>query len=105
MPVQHGHDTVVERGTKTKTTTQRPSQYKIVIPNDDYTPMDFVVGILADVFNLSVSAATAKMMEIHTRGSTFFAPYTRDVAETKAGIIVERAQKAGHPLQAQPLKI
>ncbi len=105
MPVQNGHDTVVERDTETKTTNQRPPQYKIVIPDDDYTPMDFVVDLLAKVFNLSVSAATAKMMEIHKSGSTFFAPYTRDVAETKASSIVEQAQKAGHPLQAQPLKI
>lgn len=102
MPVKQGHDTVIERNTKTKTTPQRPPQYKIVVLNDDYTPMDFVVNILSDVFNLSVSAAAEKMMEIHTRGSTSFAPYTRDVAETKADTIIERARQDGHPLMAKP---
>ena len=105
MPVRQDHDTVVERDTKTKTATQRPSQYKIVILNDDYTPMDFVVNVLADVFNLSVSAAKSKMMEVHQQGSTFFAPFTKDVAETKVGLIIGQAQKAGHPLMAQPVKI
>ena len=76
--------TVVAPRTKTKTKTQRPPLYKVILLNDDYTPREFVVLVLKAVFRMSGDQAYRVMMTAHQRGACVIAVYTRDVAETKA---------------------
>lgn len=75
-----------------------PPMYKVVIMNDDYTPMDFVVEILESFFNMDREKATRVMLVIHTEGQATVGIYTRDVAETKAAQVVDYAQQNQHPL-------
>lgn len=89
----------VELATRTKVLAVRPPMYKVVMLNDDYTPMDFVVTTLMEVFNRSQADATRIMLDIHNLGSGICGVYTRDIAETKAEIVIEKAQSQGHPLQ------
>lgn len=75
-----------------------PPMYKVVIMNDDYTPMDFVVEVLESFFNMDREKATRVMIVIHTEGQATVGIYTRDVAETKAAQVVDYAQQNQHPL-------
>lgn len=75
-----------------------PPLYKVIILNDDYTPMDFVVEILECFFNMDREKATRVMLTIHTEGEATCGIYTRDVAETKAAQVVDYAQQNQHPL-------
>jgi ATP-dependent Clp protease adaptor protein ClpS len=75
-----------------------PPMYKVVIMNDDYTPMDFVVEVLESFFNMDREKATRVMLTIHTEGQATVGIYTRDVAETKAAQVVDYAQQNQHPL-------
>jgi len=75
-----------------------PPLYKVIILNDDYTPMDFVVEVLESFFNMDREKATRVMLTIHTEGEATCGIYTRDVAETKAGQVVDYAQQNQHPL-------
>lgn len=75
-----------------------PPMYKVIIMNDDYTPMDFVVEVLESFFNMDREKATRVMLTIHTQGEATCGVYTRDVAETKAAQVVDYAQQNQHPL-------
>ncbi|MDI1302988.1 MAG: ATP-dependent Clp protease adapter ClpS [bacterium] len=75
-----------------------PPMYKVVIMNDDYTPMDFVVEVLESFFNMDREKATRIMIVIHTEGQATAGIYTRDVAETKTAQVVDYAQQNQHPL-------
>lgn len=75
-----------------------PPMYKVVIMNDDYTPMDFVVEVLEGFFNMDREKATRIMIVIHTEGQATAGIYTRDVAETKTAQVVDYAQQNQHPL-------
>lgn len=75
-----------------------PPMYKVIILNDDYTPMDFVVEVLESFFNMDREKATRVMLTIHTQGEATCGIYTRDVAETKAAQVVDYAQQNQHPL-------
>ena len=75
-----------------------PPMYKVVIMNDDYTPMDFVVEVLESFFNMDREKATRIMIIIHTEGQATAGIYTRDVAETKTAQVVDYAQQNQHPL-------
>ncbi|MFZ5560393.1 MAG: ATP-dependent Clp protease adapter ClpS [Pseudomonadota bacterium] len=75
-----------------------PPLYKVVIMNDDYTPMDFVVEVLESFFNMDREKATRVMLVIHTEGQATVGVFTRDVAETKAAQVVDYAQQNQHPL-------
>lgn len=75
-----------------------PPRYKVVIMNDDYTPMDFVVEILESFFSMDREKATRVMLTIHTEGQATVGIYSRDVAETKAAQVVDYAQQNQHPL-------
>jgi ATP-dependent Clp protease adaptor protein ClpS len=75
-----------------------PPMYKVVIMNDDYTPMDFVVEVLESFFNMDREKATRVMLTIHTEGQATVGIFTRDVAETKAAQVVDYAQQNQHPL-------
>lgn len=78
-----------------------PPMYKVVILNDDYTPMDFVVEVLEYFFGMDREKATRIMLAIHTQGHATAGIYTRDVAETKAAQVVDYAQQNQHPLLCQ----
>ncbi|MFP5429835.1 MAG: ATP-dependent Clp protease adapter ClpS [Gammaproteobacteria bacterium] len=75
-----------------------PPMYKVIILNDDYTPMDFVVEVLEGFFNMDREKATRVMLAIHTQGEATCGVYTRDVAETKSAQVVDYAQQNQHPL-------
>ena len=77
---------------------QAPPMYKVILFNDDYTPMDFVVEILEGFFNMDREKATRVMLTIHTEGEATCGIYTRDVAETKAAQVIDYAQQNQHPL-------
>ena len=85
--------------TKTKTKTQKPSLYRVLILNDDYTPMEFVVHILERFFNKNREEATQIMLHIHQRGVGVCGVYTFEVAETKVAQTIDFARKHQHPLQ------
>ncbi|MDD1620652.1 MAG: ATP-dependent Clp protease adapter ClpS [Methylococcaceae bacterium] len=83
---------------ETKPQLKRPPLYKVILLNDDFTPMDFVVEILTDFFNMSVEKATQVMLQVHTRGVGVCGTYTKDVAETKVHIVNEYSREHHHPL-------
>ena len=78
-----------------------PSLYKVIILNDDYTPMEFVVLVLQEFFRKSQEEATNIMLHVHQRGVGVCGVYTYEVAETKATQVMELARKNQHPLQLQ----
>jgi len=82
----------------TRTKPVRPPKYTVVMHNDDYTPADFVVALLVEVFRLGQEAAVATMLAVHQRGAAPCGTYPRDVAETKLAEATARAKEAGHPL-------
>jgi ATP-dependent Clp protease adaptor protein ClpS len=77
---------------------KKPPMYKVVLLNDDYTPMEFVVEILETFFNMDRPRATQVMLHVHTRGKGVCGIYTRDVAETKVEQVNGYSRKHQHPL-------
>lgn len=75
-----------------------PTMYKVVMLNDDYTPMEFVVEILEQFFGMNRAQATQVMLQVHTQGKGVCGVYTRDVAETKAAQVNDYARSNQHPL-------
>jgi ATP-dependent Clp protease adaptor protein ClpS len=90
--------TLVKPRTKTKTKTQRPPLWKVILLNDDFTPREFVVYVLKAVFRLNESQAYRVMMTAHQRDACVIAVYTGDVAETKAKEGNELGRAKGYPL-------
>jgi ATP-dependent Clp protease adaptor protein ClpS len=84
---------------KAKPKTKKPSMYKVLMLNDDYTPMEFVVHILERFFQKSREEATRIMMHVHRRGVGVCGVYTYEVAETKVTQVMDFARKHQHPLQ------
>lgn len=80
---------------------QPPPMFRVLLLNDDYTPMDFVVEVLEDFFAMSREKATQTMLRIHTTGQALCGIYTRDVAETKAMQVSQYARECEHPLQCE----
>ena len=80
--------------------TKEPALYGVVLLNDDYTPMQFVVDILENVFQKSPAAAYRIMMQVHLNGRGIAGIYPWEVAETKVDTVVTRARAEGYPLQA-----
>jgi ATP-dependent Clp protease adaptor protein ClpS len=85
--------------TKVKPKTKRPSLYRVLLLNDDYTPMEFVVLVLQDVFNKTREDATQIMMHVHEQGVGECGVYPYEVAETKVTRVMDTARKNQHPLQ------
>ncbi len=85
--------------TQAKTKTKKPSMYKVIMLNDDYTPMEFVVHVLQKFFRMDMSQATTVMLHVHQRGVGICGVYTYEVAETKVTQVVDYARKNQHPLQ------
>ncbi len=81
-----------------KPKTKRPPLYRVVLLNDDYTPMEFVIQVLEHFFSMSREKATQVMLAVHTQGKGVCGIYTRDVAETKAELVNQAARDNGHPL-------
>ncbi len=75
-----------------------PPMYRVLLLNDDFTPMDFVVMILERVFRLAHERAVQVMLDVHQKGSGVCGVYTREVAETKVALVLELARDEGHPL-------
>ncbi|MEN1728336.1 MAG: ATP-dependent Clp protease adapter ClpS [Pseudomonadota bacterium] len=78
---------------------KKPPLYKVVLLNDDYTPMDFVVQVLKRFFGLSHDKATTVMLHVHTRGRGVAGVYTYEIAETKVVMVNDYAREHEHPLQ------
>ena len=85
--------------TETKPKVQKPSLYRVLILNDDYTPMEFVVYVLERFFQKDREAATRIMLHVHQHGVGVCGVYTYEVAETKVALVVETARRHQHPLQ------
>jgi len=84
---------------KTRAKTKKPSMYKVLMLNDDYTPMEFVVHVLEKYFGKNREEATQIMLHVHRRGVGICGVYTYEVAETKVTQVIDYARKHEHPLQ------
>lgn len=91
-----GGTTVLERRTQK---LQPPSMYQVVMLNDDYTPMEFVVMVIQEFFGKDLESATQIMLKIHLDGKGVCGVYPRDIAATKVDQVLDAAHKAGHPLK------
>jgi ATP-dependent Clp protease adaptor protein ClpS len=85
--------------TRTKVRTKKPSLYKVLLLNDDYTPMEFVVHVLERFFGKGREEATRIMLHVHQKGVGICGVYTFEVAETKVTQVMDFARKHQHPLQ------
>ena len=85
--------------TKTRPKTQKPSMYKVLLLNDDYTPMEFVIQVLESFFNKNREEATRIMLHVHKKGVGLCGVYTYEIAETKVMQVMAAARQAQHPLQ------
>lgn len=83
---------------KAEPKTEQPRLHKVILVNDDFTPREFVVHVLAAVFRMGPETARRVMMTAHQRGTSVVAVYARDVAESKATEATDLGRKAGHPL-------
>lgn len=90
-----GHDLAVEEA---RPKLKRPPLFRVVLINDDYTPMEFVVEILESVFSMERSRATRVMLEVHTKGKGICGLYNYEIAETKVAQVMGIAQQQQHPL-------
>jgi ATP-dependent Clp protease adaptor protein ClpS len=96
-PPTGGDDAVVlERRTQR---TEPPKMYQVVLLNDDFTPMEFVVLVIQEFFNKDRETATQIMLKIHLQGKGICGVFSRDVAATKVDQVLDAARQAGHPLQ------
>ena len=86
--------------TKSKSRTQRPKRYAVILLNDDFTTMEFVVIVLATIFNHDMDRANAIMLDIHKKGKGVAGIYSHEVAETKAAAVEELARRHEFPLKA-----
>jgi len=85
--------------TRTRTRTKSPSPYKVLMLNDDYTPMEFVVHVLQSFFKMSIEDATRVMLQVHQRGVGVCGIFPYEVAETKVAQVMDFARANEHPLQ------
>ena len=85
---------------RTKQQTKKPELFKVLLLNDDYTTMDFVIEILETVFNKQPAEAYRIMMAVHTQGKGLCGLYPHEIAETKVTSVIERARSNGFPLLA-----
>ena len=85
--------------TVTRRRVERPSLYRVLLHNDDYTPMEFVVAVLKDIFRKDEMEAVRIMLHVHKRGSGVAGVYPHQIAETKVGKVHDAARGEGHPLK------
>ncbi len=91
--------TVTQRRTKPETRTKRPPMFKVILLNDDYTPMEFVVEILKQVFHKPHAEATRIMLHVHQNGMGVAGVYPYEIAETKMKTVDELARQSEYPLK------
>ncbi len=91
--------TVTERRTRTRGKTERPPMYRVILLNDDYTPMEFVVELLKSVFHKPHPEATRIMLWVHQNGMGVAGVYPHEIAETKVRTVEEQARQAEYPLK------
>ncbi len=94
-----GNESSVGVATRTRTRTKKPTPYRVLMLNDDYTPMEFVVLVLQRFFRMSMEDATRVMLHVHQRGVGVCGVFSYEVAETKVAQVIEFARQNQHPLQ------
>ncbi len=94
-----GSDTEIGVATKTRAKPKKPSQYKVLLLNDDYTPMEFVVMVLKRFFSMDIEQATRVMLHVHQKGVGICGVFSYEVAETKVNQVMDFALQNQHPLQ------
>ena len=94
-----GDGTGVGIATRTRTRTKQPTPYRVLMLNDDYTPMEFVVLVLQRFFSMSIEDATRVMLQVHQQGVAVCGVFTYEVAETKVTQVIDFARENQHPLQ------
>ena len=94
----HGEDQLGV-ATKTRAKPKKPSQFKVLLLNDDYTPMEFVVMVLKRFFNMDLEQATRVMLHVHQKGVGICGIFPYEIAETKVNQVMDFARKNQHPLQ------
>jgi ATP-dependent Clp protease adaptor protein ClpS len=99
IPQRPDDDSNIGVLTRAKPKTKKPSLYKVMLLNDDYTPMEFVMLVLEQFFSKSREDAYSIMMHVHQKGVGVCGVYTFEVAETKVTQVMDAAREAGHPLQ------
>ena len=92
-------DPSVGLATRTRTRTKQPTPYRVLMLNDDYTPMEFVVLVLQRFFKMDMEAATRVMLHVHQRGVGVCGVFSYEVAETKVSQVIDFARQNQHPLQ------
>lgn len=85
--------------TRSRPKTQKPSMYKVLMLNDDYTPMEFVVHVLQKYFRMTMEQATTVMLHVHQKGVGVCGVFTYEIAESKVNQVTDYARKHNHPLQ------
>lgn len=95
----------VSTATKTRTKPKKPSQFKVLMLNDDYTPMEFVVMSLKRFFNMDLEQATRVMLHVHQKGVGVCGIFPYEIAETKVNQVMDFAQQNQHPLQCTLEKV
>ncbi len=98
-PGGDGEDNDQGVAVKSRTKTKKPSMYRVLMLNDDYTPMEFVIHVLENFFNKSHEEATQVMLHVHQKGVGVCGVYTYEIAETKVNQTMDLAQQNQHPLQ------
>ena len=96
MAIQHKTDAEIDKQTL-KTTP--PPLWRVVLLNDDFTPMDFVITVLQEYFGLGMERATQIMLQVHTEGSAVCGIFPKDIAATKVSQVTQFAREHQHPLQ------
>ena len=95
----HELESGVETITEDETELREPKLYRVILLNDDYTTMDFVVMVLETIFRKSPAEAVKIMLQVHNDGHGLCGVFTKEVAETKIAQVHQRAQQEGHPLR------
>ena len=96
---KEGDDSEIGVALQTKPKTKRPPMYKVLILNDDFTPMEFVVHVLERFFGLSHAQAFELMLTVHKKGVAVVGVVSHEIAETKVALVMDFAQRHQHPLQ------
>ncbi|MFV0410460.1 MAG: ATP-dependent Clp protease adapter ClpS [Paracoccus sp. (in: a-proteobacteria)] len=99
MPQDPDQREETDLSVKTHTKTQRPPMYKVLLLNDDFTPMEFVVHVLERIFSTSHAQAIEIMLTVHRKGLAVVGVFSHEVAETKVAQVMELARRQQHPLQ------